>query len=68
MNEKPSYRYETIARELNKAIRAGTYPPGTRMPSLRQLSRRYQVSMGTVIQAYDLLLDAGLLATRPGSG
>jgi len=63
-----SFRYETIARELSDAIRQGTYQPGSRMPSVRQICRQYEVSLGTALQAFRVLENAGLLSARPKSG
>lgn len=62
------YRYETIAQELSAAIRQGAYAPGDRLPSVRQLSNRYSVSIGTALEAYRALEEAGLAAPRPRSG
>lgn len=62
------YRYETIAQELSAAIRQGAYAPGDRLPSVRQLSNRYSVSIGTALEAYRALEEAGLASPRPRSG
>src|SRR5262245_66160755 len=42
--------------------------PGTRVPSLRSISRERKVSMATAVQAYRLLEDRGVLEARPQSG
>lgn len=42
--------------------------PGDRLPSSRELIRRYQVGPATVSQAIATLAAEGLVATRPGSG
>ncbi|MCO8274526.1 GntR family transcriptional regulator [Actinoplanes sp. TRM 88003] len=33
----PRYRYEAIADDLEQRIEAGEFPPGSRLPSRRQL-------------------------------
>ena len=42
--------------------------PGTRVPSLRKISRDSRVSIATALQAYRLLEDRGVLEARPQSG
>ncbi|TMR31849.1 PLP-dependent aminotransferase family protein [Nonomuraea zeae] len=42
--------------------------PGDRLPSSRELIRRYQVGPATVSQAIATLAAEGLVVTRPGSG
>ncbi|PWB50607.1 MAG: GntR family transcriptional regulator [Anaerolineales bacterium] len=62
------YLYEQVANELAQLIRLGTFRPGERIPSVRQLSRQRKISITTVLQAYMLLEDQGLIETRPQSG
>lgn len=47
---------------------ATTHPPGTRLPSTRELRERYRVSPVTVQKAIAQLARSGLVATRPGAG
>ncbi len=65
---KNSYLYEQVASELAELVRQGTFRPGERIPSVRQLSRQRKISITTVLQAYMLLEDQGLIETRPQSG
>ncbi|MCI5103549.1 MAG: PLP-dependent aminotransferase family protein [Algiphilus sp.] len=60
--------YERIAEELTRLIESRSFPPGARMPSVRRLSRAHAASPGTVLRAYALLEDRGLIAARPRSG
>ncbi|NJD59790.1 MAG: PLP-dependent aminotransferase family protein [Anaerolineae bacterium] len=62
------YLYEQVANDLAELIRLGTFRPGERIPSVRQLSRQRKISITTVLQAYMLLEDQGLIETRPQSG
>lgn len=55
-----------VMRELERV--AGLQPPGTRLPSMRQLQQRFHVSALTVQRALSTLASRGLLVTRPGSG
>jgi len=42
--------------------------PGTRLPSIRRFARDKHVSRHTVVEAYDRLVDQGLVEARRGSG
>lgn len=61
-------RYEEIANRIADLIEQGTFRPGDRIPSVRQASRQHGVSISTILQAYLLLEDRGLIAARPQSG
>jgi len=61
-------RYQELAEKLASLIRQGTYPPGERIPSVRQMSREQNLSISTVLQAYSLLESQGLIESRPQSG
>ncbi|HHM05090.1 MAG TPA: PLP-dependent aminotransferase family protein [Gammaproteobacteria bacterium] len=64
----PRFLYQRIARDMRQAIGSGVYPPGQRLPSVRQLARQYRVSLSTAILAYRNLEAAGWLEARPKSG
>ena len=61
-------RYAQVADHLGDLIRRGTYAPGDRVPSVRQLSRELGVSMTTVLEAYGRLETRGLIESRPQRG
>ncbi len=63
-----THRYQQIADRLERQIRNGHFQPGERLPSLRQMCRQESVSLGTLVQAYDLLESRGLIRARPQSG
>ncbi|MDA8017359.1 MAG: PLP-dependent aminotransferase family protein [Thermoanaerobaculia bacterium] len=60
--------YREVADDIEQLIHQGTLAPGTRIPSLRKTSRRLAVSLTTVMEAYRLLEDRGLVEVRPQSG
>ncbi len=60
--------YEKLADHLAGLIERGTYRPGQRIPSVREMSRRQAVSISTVLQAYLILENRGLIEVRPQSG
>lgn len=67
-NSGGSLLYEQVAAEITGLILQGTFRAGDRVPSIRQLSHRFDVSINTVMQAYTLLEDQRLIAARPQSG
>ncbi|MBC8064780.1 MAG: PLP-dependent aminotransferase family protein [Chlorobia bacterium] len=60
--------YEQVAGRVRDQITRRTYRPGDRLPSVRELSRAYKVSITTVLDAYRLLEDQGFIHPRPQSG
>ena len=60
--------YEQMAGKIHQLIEHGTLRPGDRVPSVRKLSEQHDVSIATVLQAYMLLEDKGLIEARPQSG
>jgi DNA-binding transcriptional regulator YhcF (GntR family) len=60
--------YQQLAEDLSLAIARGTLPPGARLPSVRRTSQSRQLSLNTVVAAYRVLEDRGLIEARPQSG
>ena len=60
--------YKQIALRIAELIEHGTLRPGARVPSVRELSERENVSISTVMQAYRVLESRGLIEARPQSG
>ena len=60
--------YAQLAEQLTEQIREGVFQVGDRMPSVRELSRREDVSISTVTTAYGLLEERGWVEARPKSG
>ena len=54
--------------ELRHAILSGRLKPGTRMPSTRGLAHQYECARGTIVTAFEHLLDEGYFETRKGAG
>jgi DNA-binding transcriptional MocR family regulator len=65
--EKPLL-YEEVANRIGGMIENSTYRPGERIPSIRELSRQMRVSINTVMEAYAMLENQGIIAARPQSG
>lgn len=64
----PTRLYQQVASRISVLVERGTLRPGERVPSIRQYSMRERVSISTVMQAYRLLEDRGLIEARPQSG
>lgn len=62
------FLYEQIANDVLKLINQGTYRPGDRIPSVRQMSQQQGASVSSVLQAYLQLENQGLIEARPQSG
>ncbi|GFO67171.1 GntR family transcriptional regulator [Geomonas limicola] len=60
--------YERVGGEIAALIEGGTYRVGDRLPSVRQLSSKMNVSINTVLQAYAVLEDRRVIQARPQSG
>ncbi len=60
--------YEKLAARLMQQVDRGVYPPGERVPSVREASSRFKVSVSTVIEAYRVLESRGVIEARPQSG
>jgi DNA-binding transcriptional MocR family regulator len=64
----PGHLYERVAYQITHLIHQGTLRPGDRVPSVRKLMAQKSVSVSTVLQAYQLLENRGLIEARPQSG
>ncbi|WP_114811105.1 PLP-dependent aminotransferase family protein [Paraburkholderia kururiensis] len=60
--------YEKLTADVEAQIRGGVFRAGERIPSVRQTSQQYRVSIKTVIRAYLQLESRGLIESRPQSG
>ncbi|MFG3038561.1 GntR family transcriptional regulator [Streptomyces sp. NPDC048330] len=61
-------KYEEIAESLRTRIAAGEFPPGTAIPSGRDLAEQWSVSRATAIKAVDVLRGDGIVEARQGTG
>ena len=60
--------YKQVALRISELVGHGTLRPGDRVPSVRRCSEQQNVSIATVMQAYRLLEDRGIIEGRPQSG
>lgn len=68
METAPRKLYQTIAEKIAGAIADGSFPPGSRLPSERELAEDFSVSRPTVREAMIALEIRGLVEARHGSG
>ncbi len=69
LNEtSPEPLYRQVYSRLRTAILMRQLPPGTRLPSTRELANELNISRNTVMNAYDQLLAEGYLEGQVGSG
>src|ERR1700745_4081552 len=61
-------KYLNVSTQISGLIDRGTFAPGSRIPSVRALSRQLNVSITTVMEAYRVLEDRGIIEARPQSG
>ncbi|MCR8547248.1 PLP-dependent aminotransferase family protein [Salipiger sp. P9] len=64
--EGPKYR--ALAGALRQGVSDGRLSPGTRLPPVRDLAWRLNMTPGTVARAYTILTDEGLLLAEVGRG
>lgn len=60
--------YQQVIDQITAKVAAGDWPPGTALPSIRELASASQVSVITVKRAYHELERAGVIVTRHGKG
>jgi len=66
--QSPIPLYHQLADILLAGIRAGDYPPDTRIPSEHALAAAYRIGRPTVRQAIDQLVRKRMLVRKRGSG
>ncbi len=57
-----------LVRNMIQSLENGEFPPGSKLPSIRQSIRLSGFSQGTVVEAYRILLDMGRIQSVPGGG
>ena len=60
--------YSRLSDNLEAMIRSGIYPDGSKIPSLRQLSQKFDLSLASTRRGVECLKEKGLLEFSHGSG
>lgn len=56
--------FEQLRTQIIDAVRDGRLPPGTRLPTVRELAGQLGLAVNTVARAYRELESAGIVETR----
>jgi GntR family transcriptional regulator len=67
-HESPIPVYRQVAAILKERIEAGTYQPGKRLPSVRDLTQEFGIAQLTGRKALRVLVDEGIAEMSPGMG
>ncbi|NML73618.1 PLP-dependent aminotransferase family protein [Rhizobium sp. S-51] len=65
---KAGPRRLALYRELRRLIEAGSMPPGSKLPTTRDLAARFGLSRGAAVAAYEMLIADGFAEARVGAG
>ncbi len=60
--------YVQLKQEIKYAIATGKLPPGSHLPTVRQLAVDLKVNVNTISRVYSELEKEGILATKQGKG
>lgn len=66
--DDPRPPYLQVADDLRSLIDRGDFKPGQRLPSGRELAKRYEVALQTAQRAVDVLKTDGILVAHPPQG
>ncbi len=66
--KSPTPLYAQLAASLKQGVANGRYRPGDALPSVRALAGEHGINPNTVMRAYQLLEQAGIIITRRGKG
>lgn len=67
-NSSGRFLYEQLYKDIKSQILSGEMFPGDKCPSIRGLASDLDISVTTVMQAYNQLMAEGYIRNRPGSG
>jgi GntR family transcriptional regulator len=60
--------WSQIEEGVRRLVAAGTLPPGSPIPSVRELASELRINPATVAKAYQRLTESGVLTVRRGEG
>ncbi len=63
-----TYKFEVFTTVIEKNIKEGIFQPGHKLPSVREIKDKYQVSISTIQNGYEYLILSGLVESIPKSG
>ncbi len=63
-----SYKYEIFTSVIEEQIRNGVVKENDRLPSIREIRKRYRLSTSSVQSGFEYLMIKGLIKSSPRSG
>lgn len=60
--------FEQLASSIRGAVSSGTLRRGDRLPAAREVAESLQINLHTVLRAYQVVRDEGLVDLRRGRG
>lgn len=67
-NKSNGTRISVVMSAIQQQIASRSLTPGDKLPSIRAMAKRMQVSTSTVVEAYERLIGMGVIRSRAGSG
>ncbi len=61
-------RYRPMVEHLEALIASGSCPPGSRVPTIKELCAMFELSTGSTVRGINELVERGLLEVRHGAG
>lgn len=61
-------KYKQIIESIHKALESKTLKAGQKIPSINEISQKYELSRDTVLTAFGDLQSRGVIVSRPGKG
>jgi len=65
---KDGTRVNSVMQQIHTQMASRVLVPGERLPSIRQMAERLDVSKNTIVEAYDRLAADGIISAKRGSG
>lgn len=66
--QKKEKASQKVSRELVELIGNGTFPPGSKLPTEKELTERFNLSRVPIREALSMLRAAGIISSRQGGG
>lgn len=63
-----NFKYQIFTSVIEEQIKSGVFTSGDRLPSVREIKEKYQLSITSVQNGYDYLVMKGWVENRPRSG
>ena len=64
----PTPLYEQIVSHVTGSLARGDLQPGERLPAVRDLAERWVVGVNTMVHAWEILQENGILVVGQGKG